>query len=132
LKTGTASPEAVAATGQIFHATALDHVLLNAADLEKSAAFYELIFGPAAPGNKSRVWFQAGKSRIGLMKMPDGQRAGVNRFGVTAAAFDVAAATKKLEAAGATIETPETSKSSGAIAFRDPDGFLLQVTPLIE
>ncbi len=124
LKTGTASPESVSASEPIFRATGLDHILLNVADPEKSAVFYEKIFGPVTRRNNNRTWFQAGKSRIGLLQTPEGQRAGVNHYCVSAAAFNYDAVVKRLTAAGAKLETPEIA---GAPEFRDPDGFLIQV-----
>ncbi|HEY6341675.1 MAG TPA: VOC family protein [Bryobacteraceae bacterium] len=132
LARGTASPESVPVNGDplrrprqtIFHPLGLDHVLLNVPDPEKSAAFYEKILGPVAQRNNNRIWFQVGTSRIGLLKTPDGQRAGVNHFCVLAAGFDYDAAVKKLEQAGARIEMPEVA---GAPEFRDPDGYLVQV-----
>ena len=124
LKTGTASPESLPAAAPIFHATGLDHILLNVSDVEKSAAFYQKIFGPVTRRNNNRTWFQAGKSRIGLLKTPEGQRAGVNHYCVSTEAFDYDAAVKQLATAGATVETPEIAD---APEFRDPDGFLIQV-----
>ena len=108
----------------LFQAAGLDHILLNVSDPEKSAAFYEKIFGPVTQRNNNRIWFQAGKSRIGLLQTPAGQRSGVNHFCVSAAAFDYASVTKKLEQAGVKVESPEIA---GAPEFRDPDGFLVQV-----
>jgi len=124
LKTRTASPEAVPASEPIFHATGLDHILLNVANPEKSALFYEQIFGPVTRRNNNRTWFQAGKSRIGLLQTPAGQRAGVNHYCVSAERFDYDAVVKRLAQAGAKVETPEIA---GAPEFRDPDGFLIQV-----
>jgi catechol 2,3-dioxygenase-like lactoylglutathione lyase family enzyme len=125
LTAGTASPEsAPQPTGPIFRPTGLDHILLNVADPEKSAAFYEKIFGAVSQRNNNRIWFQAGKSRIGLLQTPAGQRPGVNHYCVAVEAFDYDAAVKKLEQAGAKVETPE---AAGAPQFRDRDGFLIQV-----
>jgi catechol 2,3-dioxygenase-like lactoylglutathione lyase family enzyme len=125
LARGTASPESVPVNGMaIFHPLGLDHVLLNVSDPEKSVAFYEKTLGPVAQRNNNRIWFEVGTSRIGLLKTPDGQRAGVNHFCVLATAFDYDAAVKKLEQAGAKIEMPEVA---GAPEFRDPDGYLVQV-----
>jgi catechol 2,3-dioxygenase-like lactoylglutathione lyase family enzyme len=122
---GTASPEAGEdGPPPIFSPTGLDHILLNVSDPEKSAAFYEKIFGPVTRRNNSRLWFQAGKSRIGLLQVPAGQRPGVNHFCVSAASFDYDAATKKLQASGAHLEKPEVA---GAPEFRDLDGLLVQV-----
>jgi catechol 2,3-dioxygenase-like lactoylglutathione lyase family enzyme len=110
--------------GGIFQAAGLDHILLNVSDPEKSAAFYGKIFGPVTQRNNNRTWFQTGQSRIGLLQIPAGQRAGVNHFCVAAAAFDYGAVTKRLEQAGVKVETAEIA---GAPEFRDPDGFLVQV-----
>jgi catechol 2,3-dioxygenase-like lactoylglutathione lyase family enzyme len=125
LSTGTASPEtATSQATPIFAATGIDHILLNVADPEKSAVFYAEIFGPVTQRNNNRIWFQVGKSRVGLLKTPAGAKPGVNHFCVSAAAFDENAATKKLAAAGARIEKPEVP---GSTEFRDPDGLLVQV-----
>ena len=125
LSANTASPEPSTTAGEaIFRPVGLDHILLNVSDPERSAAFYAKIYGPVSERRNNRIWFQIGKSRIGLLKTPDGQKAGVNHFCVSAMAFDYDAATKRLAAAGAKVVTPEVS---GAPEFRDPDGFLVQV-----
>jgi catechol 2,3-dioxygenase-like lactoylglutathione lyase family enzyme len=125
LETGTASPEPAPAAGEpIFRATGLDHILLNVSDPEKSAVFYAKIYGPVSQRNNNRIWFQIGKSRIGLLQTPAGQKPGVNHFCVAAAAFDYDSATKKLQQAGIKPEPPEVA---GAPEFHDPDGFLVQV-----
>jgi len=125
LEAGTASPEPSPAGGEpIFRATGLDHILLNVSDPEKSAVFYAKIYGPVSQRNNNRIWFQIGKSRIGLLQTPAGQRPGVNHFCVAAAAFDYNSAAKKLEQAGIRVEPPEVA---GAPEFHDPDGFLVQV-----
>lgn len=125
LTTGTASPESVpAGAAPVFRPTGLDHILLNVSDPEKSAVFYSKIFGAVTQRNNNRIWFQAGKSRIGLLQTAAGQRPGVNHYCVAVEAFDYDAAVKKLEQAGAKVETPEVA---GAPEFRDRDGFLVQV-----
>ena len=124
LAKGTASPESVTAGEAIFRPTGLDHILLNVAEPDKSAEFFEKIFGPVTQRNNNRIWFQVGKSRIGLLQTPAGQKAGVNHFCVAAEPFDYDPVAKRLAAAGAKVETPEVA---GAPEFRDPDGFLVQV-----
>jgi catechol 2,3-dioxygenase-like lactoylglutathione lyase family enzyme len=121
---GTASPDAVTIGEPIFRATGIDHILLNVSDPEKSAAFFEKIFGPVAQRNNNRTWFQVGKSRVGLLQTPSGQRAGVNHYCVSAEPFDYQIAAKNLAEAGAKVESPEVQ---GAPEFRDPDGYLVQV-----
>jgi catechol 2,3-dioxygenase-like lactoylglutathione lyase family enzyme len=121
----TAEPEALAMQGEaIFHPTGMDHILLNVSDPEKAAAFYEKIFGPVSQRNNNRIWFQVGKSRVGLLKTPEGARPGVNHYCISAERFDYAEAIKKLEQVVAKIESAEVA---GAPEFRDPDGFLVQV-----
>jgi catechol 2,3-dioxygenase-like lactoylglutathione lyase family enzyme len=125
LSTGTASPEPGRSAGDpIFRPTGLDHILLNVSDPEASAGFYEKIFGAVTQRNNNRIWFQTGRSRIGLLKTPAGRKAGVNHFCVTAEMFDYAAAMKKLSSANARVEKPDVA---GAPEFRDPDGLLIQV-----
>jgi catechol 2,3-dioxygenase-like lactoylglutathione lyase family enzyme len=125
LAVNTASPEPETLSGQpIFRPIGLDHILLNVSDPEKSAAFYEKIFGAVTQRNNNRIWFQTGKSRIGLLQVPAGQRPGVNHFCVAAAVFDYDATTKKLGDTGARVEKPEVA---GAPEFRDLDELLVQV-----
>jgi catechol 2,3-dioxygenase-like lactoylglutathione lyase family enzyme len=121
---GTASPETVAAGDAIFRPVGLDHVLLNVTDLEKSAEFFAKILGPVMQRSNNRIWFQVGKSRVGLLKTPEGGGVGVNLYCVQAERFDYSDVTKKLTQAGAKVETPEIS---GAPQFRDRDGYLVQV-----
>jgi len=126
LQAGTASPLTAPHPDAepIFRPSGVDHILLNISEPEKSVAFYEKILGPVTQRNNNRTWFQAGKTRVGLLKTPDGQNPGVNHFCVSAAAFDYDAAMKKLELAGAKPVAPEVA---GAPEFRDPDGYLVQV-----
>ena len=122
---GTASAETVAIEAEpIFKPLAIDHLLLNVSDQEKSAAFFEKVLGPVTQRNNNRDWFQVGTSRIGLLKTPAGQREGVNHYCVLCEKFDYAAAVKRLASVGAKVETPEIA---GAPEFRDPDGYLVQV-----
>ena len=128
LKPPTFAPDAVALQGEaVFRATGIEHVLLNVADPEASVTFYEKVLGPVSQRNNNRVWFRVGRSRIGLLKTPDGQRPGVNHFCVSAEPFNYEAVVARLAALGAAIEPPELP---GAPSFRDPDGMLVQVSPV--
>jgi catechol 2,3-dioxygenase-like lactoylglutathione lyase family enzyme len=112
-------------TGEpIFQPTGIEHLLVQVTDPETSAKFYEKLFGPVTQRANNRIWFRAGRSRIGLSALPSGQRSGVNHFCVSAAAFDHDAVTKKLQQAGAKLEKPEVA---GSPEFRDPNGILVQV-----
>ena len=109
----------------VFRPTGIEHVLLNVADPEASVRFYEKVFGPVSRRNNNRVWFRVGRSRIGVLKTPEGQRPGVNHFCVSAEPFDYDAVVARLAALGAKVEPPELP---GAPSFRDPDGMLVQVS----
>ena len=127
LKPPTFSPDPIVLQEDaVFRPVGIDHVLLNVADPEASARFYENVFGPVSRRNNDRIWFQLGRSRIGLLKTPDGQRPGVNHFCVSAQPFNYDAAVARLAALGARIEPRELP---GAPSFRDPDGMLVQVSP---
>ena len=125
LLTGTASPEAISIDGEaIFRPTGIDHILLNVTDPEKSAAFYEKILGPVTQRNNNRIWFQTGTGRIGLLKTPAGEKAGVNHYCVAVEKFDYDTAVKRLQPAGVKFDMPEIA---GAPDLRDPDGYRVQV-----
>jgi catechol 2,3-dioxygenase-like lactoylglutathione lyase family enzyme len=128
LLTGTASPEVIAAGGEpIFRPAGIDHILLNVTDPEKSAVFYEKILGPVTQRNNNRIWFQSGAGRIGLLQTPAGEKAGVNHYCVSVAAFDYDSAIRKLEQAGVKFDKPEIA---GAPDLRDPDGYRVQIMAL--
>jgi catechol 2,3-dioxygenase-like lactoylglutathione lyase family enzyme len=125
LLTGTASPDAISIGGEpLFRPTGIDHILLNVTDPEKSAAFYEKILGPVTQRNNNRIWFQAGTGRIGLLKTPAGEKAGVNHYCVSVEKFEYDAAVKKLQQAGVKFDMPEIA---GSPDLRDPDGYRVQV-----
>ena len=125
LLTGTASLEAISIGGEaIFRPTGIEHILINVSDPEKSAAFYEKILGPVTQRNNNRIWFQAGTGRIGLLKTPAGEKAGVNHYCVSVEKFDYDTAVKKLQQAGVKLDKPEIA---GSPDLRDPDGYRVQV-----
>ena len=127
LRPPTFGPDAVALHEEpVFRPTGIEHVLLNVADPEAAVGFYEKGFGAVSLRNNNRIWFRVGRSRIGLLETPDGQRPGMSRLGVSAEPFNYDAVVARLVAQGSTIESPELP---GAISFRDPDGMLVQVSP---
>lgn len=122
---GFAADRASVSDDPVFRPGGIDHVLLNVADPETSAQFYAKMLGGVARRNNGRIWFQIGRSRLGLLKTPNGQKTGVNHFSVIAARFDYDAAVARLRALGAQVEAPE---QAGWPSFRDPDGTLIQVS----
>ena len=124
LKNG--SPEAAAGSeAPVFRPLGLDHILLRASDMERSAAFYQKVFGvaPQRTATPQRIWFQIGSGRLGLS--PVGAGPGVDHFCVAVASYDRGTMAKMLQDRGATIERGE---SPGSEMFRDLDGLLVQVT----
>lgn len=118
-------PDAVAGRDEpVFRPMAIEHVLLNVADPDTSARFYEKVLGPVSLRETNRVWFRVGRSRLGLLNTADTQRPGMHHFCVSAAPYDYGVAVARLAALGATIEPPE---QPGAALFRDPDGMLIEV-----
>jgi catechol 2,3-dioxygenase-like lactoylglutathione lyase family enzyme len=74
LRPPTFTPDAIVVREEpVFHPAGIEHVLLNVADPETSARFYEKIFGPVALRSNNRIWFRAGRSRVGLLKTPEGK-----------------------------------------------------------
>src|SRR6185369_2146265 len=57
----------------IFRPAGIDHVLLNVSNLEQSVAFYGKFLGSPVQGSDP-VWFQVGRSRLGLIHTAAGQR----------------------------------------------------------
>lgn len=113
----------------VFRPMAIDHILLNVSDRDRAIAFYQRILGAPVERSERRLWFQAGASRIGVLKSPDGERAGVSQFGIVAARFPLDVTLDRLErlgarAVGRSVDTP------GAVAFLDPDGLRIQVAGL--
>jgi catechol 2,3-dioxygenase-like lactoylglutathione lyase family enzyme len=126
LKPPTFTPDAVVLEeAPVFRPTGIEHVLLNVADLEASVRFYEKVFGAVSRRDNNRVWFQLGRSRIGLSKTPEGQRPGVHHFCVSVEPFKYDAVVARLAARGATVESPERPSVP---TFRDPDGMRVQVS----
>jgi catechol 2,3-dioxygenase-like lactoylglutathione lyase family enzyme len=119
-----ASPEAGAAGASVFRPLGLDHILLRVSDMEKSADFYQKIFGvaPQRSASPARIWFQIGSGRLGLS--PIGAGPGVDHFCVGVASYDRGILAKMLQDRGATLEEGE---SPGSTMFRDLDGILVQV-----
>lgn len=118
-------PDAVGLKDEpVFRPTGIEHVLLNVTDPERSAVFYEKIFGPVSARANNRIWFQVGLSRIGLRQTPPGQRTGVDHYCVSAEAFSYDLVVQRLQDLGVKVEPAELP---GAPSFRDPDGALVQV-----
>jgi catechol 2,3-dioxygenase-like lactoylglutathione lyase family enzyme len=100
----------------------VDHVLLHVSDLEKGAQFYRILYGKEVLRQKSpeRIWFQIGDTRLGLERVPAGQKPQIAHFGVKVAAFDRDALTAGLRKLGA--EVVASPDEPDVVRFRDRDG----------
>ena len=142
-----ASPVSMAAGEPRIRPTQINHLLLAVPDPDKSAFFYEKLLG--SPISRSpqpqRIWFAAGKDRVGLSALPanpaankdevNGQhiassgKLGLDHFGLIAP-FDRATLTRQLQEAGAKVLPQVTSgPDAAALDFRDPDGYRVQIAP---
>jgi catechol 2,3-dioxygenase-like lactoylglutathione lyase family enzyme len=105
----------------------VDHVLLHVADLEKGAQFYRILYGKEAMREKSpeRIWFQIGDTRLGLEKVPSGQKPRIEHFAVKVAAFERDTVVAGLRKLGADV-TPSPGET-GVVRFRDVDGISVEL-----
>jgi catechol 2,3-dioxygenase-like lactoylglutathione lyase family enzyme len=150
LLSASAAPFSVAANGgPRIKPSSINHLLLAVSDPDKSATFYERFLGSpfTRSENPKRIWFRAGKDRVGLSPLSNsapapgaravvngehlasGQYLGLDHFGLVAP-FDRAALRNELRAAGATVLPQVTSgPDASAIDFLDPNGVRIQVSP---
>jgi catechol 2,3-dioxygenase-like lactoylglutathione lyase family enzyme len=105
----------------------VDHVLLYVTDLEKAAQFYRILYGKEAIRQKSpeRIWFQIGDTRLGLEKVPVGQKPHIAHFAVKVAAFDRDAVVAGLRKLGA--EVLASPDETDVVRFRDVDGISVEL-----
>jgi hypothetical protein len=71
----------------------LDHVLLHVSDIEKSLPYYHLVYGANIKStrqtNPDRLWLQLeANTRIGLQKVPAGQKPRIEHYCIKVAPFD--------------------------------------------
>lgn len=71
----------------------VDHVLLHVADIEKSLPYYHLVYGANIKStrqtNPDRLWLQLeANTRIGLQKVPAGQKPRIDHYCIKVAPFD--------------------------------------------
>ncbi len=129
----TAAPDAMGDAPPVhgeplLRPTAIDHILINVSDVEKSVAFYENILGPVVnPASRPRrTWFSAGGgNRVGLALTESGQKPGVDHYCLTAP-FDRAALTKGIVAAGGRLAQGDVA---AGFDFLDVNGIHVQILP---
>jgi len=125
----TAAPAAIPSQGDpLLHPTAIDHILINVSNVEKSTAFYERILGSVInPSSRPRrTWFSGGGgNRVGLALVGPGQNPGIDHYCLTAP-FDRSSLGKAVEAAGAKITQGDVA---AGIDFLDVNGIHVQIIP---
>jgi catechol 2,3-dioxygenase-like lactoylglutathione lyase family enzyme len=125
----TAAPAAIPSQGEpLLRPTAIDHILVNVSNIERSTAFYEKILGPIInPASRPRrTWFSGGGgNRVGLALVGPGQKPGIDHYCLTAP-FDRAPLSKAVEAVGAKIIQGDVA---AGIDFLDVNGIHVQIIP---
>jgi len=114
----------------------LDHVGLNVADLQRSAAFYNRVLGFQIFHKWTTTWMiQRGSIRIGLFQRPQAQTIkdidntiAITHFAFLTSGMGFAAAQKELTALGVNFDPPEDTGVAFSIFFRDPDGHQIEIT----
>jgi catechol 2,3-dioxygenase-like lactoylglutathione lyase family enzyme len=132
---GLASLVAVAATSGAAAAAAaepqrslipsgIDHVSVRVSDLERSAAFYQSLFGlrPLSEDKPHKI-LRLGDKRVIVSLRQDTPHGQIDHFGVGVPDFDKAEVTKLLEARGL---KPQEDWEYG-FYVRDPDGVPVQM-----
>lgn len=114
----------------LFRPEGMDHVLLQVADMDRSLAYYRLMYGTgletADPENRNRVWFGLkSETRLGLEPAPPDVAPGIARFGIKVAPFDRASVVAALRGFGA--EVLADSAGPDRVRFRDNYGITLEV-----
>jgi catechol 2,3-dioxygenase-like lactoylglutathione lyase family enzyme len=71
----------------------VDHVMLHVADIEKSLPYYHLVYGSniksTRQANPDRLWLQLeANTRIGLQKVPAGQKPRIDHYCIKVEPFD--------------------------------------------
>ena len=104
----------------------LSHVVVQASDVDKSAAFYRKFFGAETVEEGGRIAFHAAHTRWILESAPAGSAPRIDRFAVNVAPFDPERTASALEALGARV----VSASATGLHFRGPDGLGVELLPV--
>lgn len=124
------------ASGPITEIRRLDHFALHVTDLERSAAFYEKVFGFQMINKWKTTWMVGNDYiRIGLFLRKDATKIDDpdNRIIIEHVAFltderGFESAVSKLTVLGIKHDPPEDTGIAKSVFFRDPDDHLLEIT----
>lgn len=115
--------DALAASGNPFQATGLNHIALRVTDVPRSREFYKALLGleVSRDGGQQNCFLTCGDHFVALFR---NQQAGMDHYCYSVADYDVNVAKEKLEQEG--LE-PRTPAGTGRIYFEDPDGLTVQL-----
>jgi catechol 2,3-dioxygenase-like lactoylglutathione lyase family enzyme len=125
------SPLPVDSTGLVTP-MGVDHVLLHVADIEKSLPYYHLVYGANIKStrqtNPDRLWFQLeANTRIGLQKVPSGQKPRIDHYCIKVASFDREAVAAGIRRIG--LKMVPSPDEPEVLRFLDNDGITVELKP---
>ena len=125
LVAGGAAPVARAAQASALPSTGIDHVSILVTDLQRSARFYQDVFGlsPLSEDKPNQI-LRLGSKRTLVSLRHEGAASGVvDHFAIAVGNFNKEAATRQLRQHGL---TPQENVQYG-FHVKDPDGMIVQV-----
>jgi catechol 2,3-dioxygenase-like lactoylglutathione lyase family enzyme len=121
-----AAPAAAVDAGQApsLHGTGIDHVSILVTDMQRSAAFYQRVFGMTQVSeDKPNQILRLGTQRTIVSLRHEGQPGLVDHFAITVDNFDRDRVTEQLKPHGL---TPQNNIQFG-FHIKDPDGAVVQI-----
>jgi catechol 2,3-dioxygenase-like lactoylglutathione lyase family enzyme len=122
MATGSSAPSAAQAAG--LRGTGIDHVSILVEDLQRSAAFYQNVFGmtPLSEDKPNQI-LRLGMKRTIVSLRHEGPAGVVDHFAVSVENFNTQAVTERLLPHGL---TPQQNVQFG-FHIKDPDGVVVQI-----
>ena len=110
----------------------VDHVLLHVAGIEKSLPYYHLVYGANIKStrqtNPDRLWFQLEtNTRIGLQRVPSGQKPRIDHYCIKVAPFDHDAVAAGIRRIG--LKVVPSPDEPEVLRFLDNDGITVELKP---
>ena len=124
LMAAATSPAAGAAQTSELRGTGIDHVSILVADLQRSALFYQSVFGmtPVSEDKPNQI-LRLGMKRTIVSLRHEGPAGVVDHFAISVESFDRQAVTQRLASHGL---TPQQNVQFG-FHIKDPDGVVVQI-----
>ena len=124
LVAGTKAPRAAAAQAPGLSGTGIDHVSILVTDLQRSAAFYQSLFGmtPLSEDRPNQI-LRLGMKRTIVSLRHEGPSGVVDHFAISVENFNREAVTAQLKQRGL---VPQENVQFG-FHIKDPDGVVVQI-----